>query len=78
MTDLAHRVWSYDIELLFTDCKEYRGKATVRCTFGSEMLKYETDSKMRRYFGDDVPETPVGALIFGKRCQFLKVNTFAT
>ena len=39
-------------------------------TFGSEMLQYEADLKTRRYFGGDIPETPLGVLIFGKNCHF--------
>ena len=30
---------------------------------GNEMLQNETDLKTRRYFGGDIPETPVGKLI---------------
>ena len=45
----------------------------VRCyTFGSEMSQYEVDSKRRRYFESDIPETPVGVLIFGKNVKFLE------
>ena len=32
----------------------------------SEMSQCETDSKTRRYFVGDIPETPVGVLIYGK------------
>ena len=43
----------------------------MRCwTFGSEVLQYEVGSKVRMYFGGDIPDAQVVALIFGKNCQF--------
>ena len=38
-------------------------------TFGSEIWQFEADLKTIRYFGDDIPETPIGILIFDKNCQ---------
>ena len=38
-------------------------------TFGSEMLQFEADLKTIRYFGGDIPETPIDILIFDKHCQ---------
>lgn len=34
------------------------------------MLRYEADSKARRYAGGDIPGAPVGVGIFGQNCQF--------
>ena len=42
----------------------------ARLEVQNEMLLYEADSKTRRYFGGNIPETQVGALIFDKNCQF--------
>ena len=37
----------------------------LKCqTFGSEMLPYEVDLKTCRYFGGNIPETPLGLFIF--------------
>lgn len=34
------------------------------------MLQYEADFKLRRYFGNAIPKTNVGILIFNKTANF--------
>ena len=61
--------------------RSYPGWPSPRCrTFRSDMLQYEADLKKRRYFGCDIPNTPVlllAAYYSLEKLQMWMVSAFA-